>query len=148
MTIRRRVDHSLTAIYVCRHTQPATSAFVSRTGLCPVHNGIPDCLMEFTALSWLQETALRESKRTWDYRREQYREDKRDSVLVAVQACRYSESDVMLGNSCNEHDGDCTDVFVAASFLAGYAATKELWRTLQTELAHSRLPVLLGLTAA
>lgn len=148
MTIRRRVDHSLTAIYVCRHTQPATSAFVSSTDLCPEHNGIPDCLMRFTALSWLQETANRESKRVWDSRRGQYREDRRDSMLVAVQACRYSESDVTLRNSCNEHDGNCTDVFVAASFLAGYAATKELWRTLQTELAHARLPVLLGFSAS
>ena len=120
---------------------------MSGTDLCPEHNGIPDCLMRFTALSWLQETALRESKRVWDSRRGQYGDEKRNSMLVAVQACRYSESDVTLGNSCNEHD-DCTDVFVAASFLAGYAATKELWRTLQTELAHSRLPVLLGFSTA
>ena len=139
MTIRRKDDQSLVCIHVCRHAVPAVGT-VSASVPCPEHR-VPDCLMRFWALSWLQETARGDSRRDWDDRWGEFTRERRESKVLTVKACRYTGE---IGDSCAEHSDECIDTFVAAIFIAGYAMNKARWRAFRDELVNNQLPGLLA----
>lgn len=139
MSATRGFDESLVVLWVCiDSTRTDVFATTTAADLCPRH-GVTDCMMRYTSLSKLIEIAAGSQWRK--YWRARYGRDDRRVTVESVCACRFCGA---IGQICANHGSDKSgiELFVADGFLARFAATVDLWRTLRIEILSDPLRVL------